>query len=183
MKTKSDNNHIFLIIIIFWGLSFSSCSKNSDSPKAEGYFMKFKIDGETVQFTETTAYTFDSPSQDPRYHYTINGGDGKAGFTINLSERLAIEENRIYNDTIIKKVPVAYMGYSPPDTTVYTHSSWIATINIQVALPCTVSISEVTDTNIKGTFSGEMLDIENNKSEEVTQGEFNVKRTILGITQ
>ncbi len=180
---KSKTNHIFLIIIIFLGLCTSNCSKSEDSPKAESYFMKFNIDGETFQFTETTAYTFDSPSQDPRYHYTINGGDGKAGFTINLSERSPIEEDRIYTDTIIKTVPVAYMGYSPPDTTVYTHSSWIATKNIQVALSCMVSISEITNTNIKGTFSGELLDIKNNKTEEVTEGEFNVKRTILGTTQ
>ncbi|WP_373517146.1 hypothetical protein [Pricia sp.] len=176
------------IVILLLTFAFSGCSKNSDDPiTVDGeYFMRFKTDGDAVAYTETSALSFDIPVRDPSYAYIISGGDGEAGFNLYISSTTPIEANKTYDEKIVfEDGPQAILGSSlTVNDTIYSYKSAITTPNGAIYLSCIIKITEVSDTNIKGTFSGELRDainVGNDTKIRITEGSFNSKRDFLGV--
>ncbi len=169
-----------LITLTLVALTLVGCSRSDNGVLSDQrYFLKFTIDGNKIEFTETTVYSFDIPTLLRSNSYSISGGDGDSGFTINLGALSPLAANDTFDESLLDSVPNGYLSYSLSNDSIYTYSSWITPPYESVILPCTVKISEVTDTNIKGTFFGEMRELRNENHVTVTNGSFNVKRVIL----
>lgn len=165
---------IFLLAMVL------GCSNDDDGTIApESFFFRFKLDGELIEFTETTVFSSSSQALGT-YHYSLNGGNGVSAFTINILNNSAIANGQNLGNTVLEETgtPQSYLSFASTGSDIYNYSSWLPySDGTEYILPCSVTIETVSSTNISGTFNGIMgMRDDPDQTFEVTEGRFTVKR-------
>lgn len=168
-------------LIVLCVLFIFGCSSDDGNNDSTGYFLKFNIGSETIEFFETSVFSTSNPSND-YYQYSLNAGDGNSGFTINIVNNVPIETGQELTEFSVVGggVPQSYLSYALPDDDTYTYSSWIVladNLPTVYVFSSSVNITNVTSNSISGTFSGTMGELYNESNTVmVTDGSFKVRR-------
>lgn len=165
---------IFLLAMVL------GCSNDDDGTIApETYFFRFKLDGELIEFTETSVFSSSSQSNGT-FHYSLNGGNGDSGFTINILNTVDISKGEHLDHTVLEETgtPQSYLSFASTGSEIYDYSSWLPySDGTEYLFPCSTIIESVDDSSISGTFNGIMgLRDDPDQTFEVTEGRFTVKR-------
>jgi hypothetical protein len=173
MKKTTFTKILFLGTIIFSVFALSSCKKNSDNPSS-GYYVKFKLDGNEKQYTETTAAVFNTTL--PVYSCALVGeklisGTVYEGMGINIFNDAAIAANVTYTDA-----EVASIG-APQATLLYTDSTGAQASSATAISPnVQVVITQMDASSVTGTFSGSISSLTGSSTQTVTEGTFHLPR-------
>jgi hypothetical protein len=162
-----------LLIICSTILFFASCKKDSGSG-GSNYYIKANIGGTEKTFTSTPlVIKFD---QTGAYSISLSAGAGGSSLE---SLGLQIEQSSgpitagTYSDDGNSDAVVGG-AYNPGSTDV--SDIYGAGLQISSTAPLKVTISEISDTKVSGTFSGEFFDNSGTGSNSlmITNGEFNL---------
>lgn len=162
-----------LSILVLAALFVSSCKKDNNSPN--GYYVKFKLDGNEKQYSQTTAAVFATAL--PIYSLALIGeqqvnGTVYEGMGINIYNDASIAANVTYTDQ-----EVVSLG-TPQAALLYTDAAGAQSSSVVLASPgVQVLITGLDDKTVSGTFSGTIASITDfSKTMVVTEGQFNLPR-------
>ncbi|SFQ52378.1 hypothetical protein SAMN05444277_11747 [Parafilimonas terrae] len=180
MKSKAllmKRTFAYFVFFAFALISFSACKKDSGSISGGGdYYMKFKRDGKEIKMTYTPQALFADVSSIGLYNGTFEAftSDGKTTMILIIYDPSPVAAGKTYTQDYLStaSLPQAQLAYTDETTTGYSSGSTILNPDAST----TVSISDRTDTYIKGTFSGKLLtsDYKGIKY-NITDGEFYLK--------
>lgn len=166
----------YFLFFAFALISFSACKKDSGSNSGGGYYIKFKRDGKEIKMTYSPQAVFADVSLIGLYNGTFEAftSDGKTTMLIIIYDASPVAAGKTYTQDFLStaSLPQAQLAYTDETTTGYSSGSTILNPDAST----TVSISDLTDTYIKGTFSGKLLtsDYKGIKY-TITDGEFYLK--------
>lgn len=195
MKTIFHKLTAAFFLVSFALLVLSSCKKSGGSGSSNGgsYYMKFKLNGVQVEFDSEPIAGISYSKADSLYtcviaaYKDVNSGL-KNAVTITIFSNSTIAAGVAYNDPAKAVGP---NGAPTPQNTIFYYDSTansyltmgaFADANGSVLLPGVVAdaqltISEMTSTYIKGTFSGTVYKSSTlNQYYSITEGEFYLKR-------
>jgi len=159
-----------LIIFSLTILLFTGCKKDEDNkgPSAVGYFIRFKADGQQVEFTNQTTLTAATGQSLSQYNAVVSGFSGNHNISVQMFDNEAIRTS-VYEgyENKVSYFEGALIGYGK-DGVIYGTNA----INPEV----TVNLTEWTATEAKGTFSGKVKATSASTEIAITEGEFYVKR-------
>lgn len=177
----------------------SQCKKSgtsgSGSPgggAGSGYYIKFDLDGTPLEYTDDAIATVTGINGDGLYgaalvaYKNVNAG-AKNAVTIPLFSSSPIAANTPYNDPVKatekngEMVPESVIFWDDSTGTAYLTAGTLSDANGNTPLPgvvanAQVTITELTATDVKGSFSGTVYRPDFAVSKSVTNGEFFLKR-------
>jgi hypothetical protein len=165
------------IAILFIALAFNSCKKSSDNSPS-GTSMKFTSNGTGISFNscvEVDATVGDQKQVLITGINITNGKPGTSSFELEIAHDVAtLKAGQTY--------PVASSFSQAESSTLFFFTSETGAFNTQPGNPQgAVSITEVTSTNVKGTFSGKLFAEDDFTGEHalytITNGSFTAKRS------
>ncbi len=161
---------ILLIIFPLTILLSNGCKKDDEDkgPLSTGYFIRFKADGQQVEFTNQAALTAATGQSLSQYNAVVSGFSGNHNISIQMFDNEAIRTS-VYEgyENKVSYFEGALIGYGR-DGVIYGTSG----VNPEV----TVSLTVWTATEAKGTFSGKVKATNASTEIAITDGEFFVKR-------
>lgn len=162
---------LILVVFVSGAFLFESCSK--DEADAGEYYMRFKANGNFVEYTYQLGLTAGFAQSGNQYVGTISGmDDASSNFSLLLYNLAPISET-------------TYSGYAVSvDGTVgvlFAHkekeSGAVFSSGVTADYDARVTLSEITETGVKGTFSG-IVKASGHSDMNITEGEFYVKRVL-----
>ncbi|HTR27962.1 MAG TPA: hypothetical protein VMH27_01760 [Puia sp.] len=176
-------------------LVLSQCKKSggSKSPNnGSGYYMKFNLDGKAVEYSSQPVAEVPKPNSDGLYsavliaYQNVNAGTPNS-ITIIVYSSSAIAANVAYNDpgkateTNGSQVPQSTVFWYDSSAAGYLTAGEFADASGNVLLSgvvanSMVTITELTGSDVKGTFSGTVYRSDFGKSDVITDGQFYLKR-------
>lgn len=168
---KTAGFFLVFTAIVFSLIFIISCSKDDETPGE--YFMRFKANGASVEYTNQLGLTAGFAQNGNQHVATISGwNDASSNFSLLLYNLAPITE-------------VTYSGYSVSvDGTVgvfFAHkekdSGAVFSSGVTTDFDASVTISEITETGVKGTFSG-LIKASGFSDITITEGSFFVKRVL-----
>lgn len=158
---------IQILFIALLSATFSSCSKD-DEPAENDYYVRFNASGQKVEFKVHGSLVAAFGQSGSNHNAVFTGYDATSNISLQVFDNKAI-------------TTATYTGYTLSDSSFigaligYTDKS--GTLYMQDALnPVTsISISEITATTVKGTFSG-TVKASGKTDISITNGEFYVWR-------
>jgi glutamate synthase domain-containing protein 3 len=169
METKNLTRRLFLLTTCFalFALATGSCKKD-DATDDGKYFIRFNANGSKVEFTVQGSLVAAFGQAGTQYNAVFTGGDAASNISLQVYDGKAIAAGTFSGYTITGGAVVgAIMGYSDNSGTLYTQGS--------VGSNASITISEITTTTVRGTFSG-TLKASGKTDIVVSQGEFYVWR-------
>lgn len=166
------NIRIFLLAFTLLSLT-TSCKKNSDKTE-DGYYLKFKVDGNWVSWTNALAELGKDLDDDTKTNFSFQGtsADMKQSFGISFQVDGASIGTGTYssNDYFM---PVDYVVTNGSSTTWYSDKDGGEPYSLY-----SVTLNNITETTIRGSFTGNFLadDSEDENIIAITEGEFYLKR-------
>jgi hypothetical protein len=158
--------YVFLAVAVFAFLS-GGCKKDDDAGSGT-YYMKFKVDGNRVEFNLQTAMVAAFAQSGTQYNAVISGSDGKRNVGLQVFDNKVISAGKYSGYTISNMAVVGtLMHYEDLNGTAYTQGSTNQDVE--------VTISEISSTTVKGNFKG-TLKSTGKANILVTDGEFFVWR-------
>ena len=169
MKNSGLKNH-FKLLVVFVALaavSLSGCKKDDDNGDGGQYYMRFKANGTTVEFKVQASLVAAFGHAENVYNAVFTGYDAESNISIQVHDGKAIEEKN-YSGYILSGSAFvgALIAYKDKAGTVYTQG---------VPGNASITVSEITATEVRGTFSG-TLKATGKDDVIITEGEFFVKR-------
>ena len=185
-----------LYLAAFLPFFFSNCKKSNsnsaNSSGSNGYYMRFKMGGSSVEYGSQAFAEIAHLSSNNLYtcvmaaYKDVNAG-AKNAVTITIFSADPIAAGVGYNDPL----KAAGSGGNVPETTIFWYDATGAgyltagslsdnTGNTRIAgvvANAKLTITELTSTYLKGTFSGTAYRSDFATSEVITEGEFYLKRT------
>ncbi|MFT4155888.1 hypothetical protein [Parafilimonas sp.] len=147
----------YAAFILFTHILFSACKKDSSGSSSGDYYMKFKRDGTEIKMTYIPQAFFTDVSSIGLYNCSLEAftSDGKTTLILMIYDPSAIAAGKTYMQDYFPSVAIvqAQMAYTDETATGYSSGSTISDPDAA----CIITISELTDTYIKGTFSGKLL--------------------------
>ena len=161
-------------IVILALFATTSCKKDGGS-SSSGYYVKFKLNGTQKQYSETTAAVFTDAFS--VHQCSMVGEETKSasiyeGMAISIYSDAAIAANVTYTDQIVASLgtPQATLLFTDSDGT-QTTSAFLSNANVKV------TITQMDDKTVTGTFSGNIGDISDiSGNESITEGQFHLPR-------
>ncbi len=168
MKVKILNFRAMILIlgIVFSSLVFNSCKK--DATSGDGYVMRFYVDGSKVEFTGQGSLVAAFAQSGTIFNAVFTGYTANSNMGLQIFDNKAIGATTYSGYGIVGSSIVGVLiSYEDTDGTVYTQGTGTT--------DATITISEITDTTVRGTFSGTLK--ANGKPDiKITNGEFFVWR-------
>lgn len=181
--------------IILLSLVFSSCKKSSssgDPNSSSGYYMRFKLNGAQVEYTSQAFAGLSQVKGDSIYtavlvaYKDVNAGT-KNAVTITVFTKGPLATGIGYNDPLKTRkangdlLPQTVIFWYDSTATGYLTAGTLSDASGNVPLPGVVAnakltITDLTSTYVKGTFSGTVYRSDFAKSASITDGEFNLRR-------
>ena len=166
--------NIRTLLLAFTLLSLvSSCKKNSDKTE-EGYYLKFKVDGNWVTWTNALSELGKDLDDDTKTNFSVQGtsADMKESFGISFQ----VDGTSINTGTYSSNdyfMPVDYTITNGSSTTWYSDKDGSEPYSVY-----SVTLNNITETAIKGSFTGNFLadDSVEENTIAITEGEFYLKR-------
>lgn len=166
--------NIRTLLLAFTLLSLvSSCKKNSDKTE-EGYYLKFKVDGNWVTWTNALSELGKDLDDDTKTNFSVQGtsADMKESFGISFQ----VDGTSINTGTYSSNdyfMPVDYTITNGSSTTWYNDKDGGEPYSVY-----SVTLNNITETAIKGSFTGNFLadDSVEETTIAITEGEFYLKR-------
>ena len=193
MNSSSFRSALYIAVIL--PFFFSNCKKSSgpgNGSGGSGYYMKFKMGGSSVEYDSQAFAEIAHLTSNNLYscvmaaYKDVNAGL-KNAVTVTIFSASPIAANVGYND------PLKAQGSSGPvpETTIFwydaTGTGYLTAGSLSdntgntplagVVANAKLTITELTSTYIKGTFSGTAYRSDFTTSEAITEGEFYLKRT------
>ncbi len=152
-------------VVIFVLFMISACSK--DGVEDGSYRVKFKANGTTVEFNSQFTSTASFGQSGNQYVAVFTGYDAESNISIQVHDGKAIEAKN-YSGYVStgSGFSGALIAYKDKAGTVYTQG---------VPGNASITVSEITATEVRGTFSG-TLKATGKDDVMITDGEFFVKR-------
>ncbi|MCE7053113.1 hypothetical protein LZF95_00395 [Algoriphagus sp. AGSA1] len=182
---------VFAAVLIA-GLSSVGCSKDSDANPQPEYYFRFKVDGSTVDYSDLVSQAFYPGTTSVNYYVEESDIYQSMIFsTANVNEvlknalqivtwhREPFSVNVTYSTTgsaSSQNVPHFFQfGYYDSSGTLYfaREQSYYEPISL-TATDATIRFTEISDTRIKGTFSGMLHNHNQTVWITITEGEFQV---------
>jgi hypothetical protein len=179
-------------------LTLSHCKKsggpNSGGGNNSGYYMKFNLNGKAVEYDSEPIAELNKVNSDGLYsavllaYQNVNAGT-KNEVTITVFSSTAIAANVAYDDpqkateTNGSQVPEATIFWEDSTGTGYLSAGEFSDANGNMIISglvanCKLTITELTSSDLKGTFSGTVYNSGNlSVSDVITDGEFYLRRT------
>lgn len=161
-------------LLLLLGLAIfllNSCKKDQTNSNAYSYFMKFDVDGKTIEFTtqaSLVAAFSSSGTTVKQYNALFTGYNSNSNMGLQIFDGNAITTGTYTGYTIVNSAVVGVLiGYQDTSGTLYTQG----TTNSDAV----ITISEMTTSTVKGTFSG-TLKATGKSDISVTNGQFYVWR-------
>lgn len=167
--------YTFSVLLLLFGLTtVSSCSKENDADEKEEheYYISFQANGKLVEFRNQPLLMAGFAEQGGYYLGGITGsGENGSNFGFVIVNDSPVTKGTYSSLTVLSggKTGVLF-AYKQKDSEVIYSSSDIIT-----ALLSTVTITELTEEFVRGTFSGKVK-ASDNPDISITNGEFFVKR-------
>jgi len=168
MRDKNLKNRLIFIIlaIVIFTVVIVGCKK--EEAGSNGYWIKFKVDGSQVEFTLQSSLVAAFAQAGTQYNAVISGSDSKSHVGLQVYDNKAIVANKYSGYTILNGAVVGVlMHYADASGVVYNQS--VTNSNLEI------TISELTATAVRGTFSG-TLKATGKTDIAITSGEFYVWR-------
>jgi hypothetical protein len=166
VRFKKQVIYVFLAIAVF-AFVLIGCKKDDDAGSGV-YRMKFKVDGNQVEFNLQTALVAAFGQSGSQYNSVISGSDSKSNVGLQVFDNKIIATGKYSGYTISNSAVVgALMHYQDLNGTVYTQGT--------VSPDIEITINEINDTTVKGTFRG-TLKSTGKANISITDGEFFVWR-------
>lgn len=163
--TKQRLTATFFYLVVFT-LLFNGCKK--DQSTQGGYLMKFDVNGKTVEFTGQASLVAAFSNTGNQYLGVFTGYDANSNMGLQVYDNKAIVPGTFSGYTISNSAIVGVLiGYQDTSGTQYTQG----TTNSDAV----ITISELTATTVRGTFSG-TLKAAGKSDISVTNGQFYVWR-------
>lgn len=162
---------LILVVLVSGAFLFESCSKDEETPGE--YYMRFKANGTLAEYTNQLGLAASFAQSGNQYFLTISGwNDASTNFSVVLYNLAPISES-------------TYSGYvASVDGTVgvlFAHkekeSGAVFSSGVTADYDARVTLSEITETGVKGTFSG-TVKASGHSDISITEGEFFVKRVL-----
>ncbi len=172
---KNSIKYILLPTLLLFGIMlFYGCAKDdeADKKKEPEYFIRFKANDKLVEYNDQPLLMAGFAQKDGYYLGGITGSEESGStFGFVIMSDIPITKDTYSSLTVLSggKTGVLF-AYKPKDSEVIYSSSDILT-----ALLSVVTITELTDEIVKGTFSGKVK-AKDNPNINITNGEFFVKR-------
>lgn len=148
-------------------LVLSSCS-TTNSKNNGGYVMRFKANGNTVEFTVQASLTAAFGQSSNQYNGLFTGYDANSDISLQVFDDKTISESTYTGYTIVGSAVIGTLiSYQDDTGTVYTQGSGSS--------DATVSITQITSKTVRGTFSG-TLKASGKPDMAITGGQFYVWR-------
>lgn len=148
-------------------LLFSLGSCSDDDNGGSSYFLRCKINGAQIEFTQEATLTASFAQSGEQHNGLFTGYDETANVSLQVFDGKSITEGTYTAFTLSGSIFVgALIGYSD-NGTLYSPDA----LNSDVV----ITIAEMTSTTVRGTFSG-TLGASGKPDVKLTQGEFLVKR-------
>lgn len=183
--------------LILLAFTLSHCKKSggsgSSSGNSGGYYLKFNLNGNAIDYTSVPAANLPAVNSDGLYsavlvaYQNIDNG-AKNAVTITIFSSTAIAANVAYADpqkateTNGSQVPEATVFWDDSTGTGYLTAGLLSDANGNVPIAGVVAdakvmFTELTSTYVKGSFSGTIYNSGNfSEYNSVTDGEFYLKR-------
>lgn len=163
--TKQRLTATFFYLVVFT-LLFNGCKK--DQSTQGGYLMKFDVNGKTVEFTGQASLVAAFSNTGNQYLGVFTGYDANSNMGLQVYDNKAIVPGTFSGYAISNSAIVGVLiGYQDTSGTQYTQG----TTNSDAV----ITISELTATTVRGTFSG-TLKAAGKSDISVTNGQFYVWR-------
>jgi hypothetical protein len=162
---------LILVVLVSGAFLFESCSKEDEA--SGEYFMRFKANGASVEYINQLGLSASFAQSGNQYFLTISGwNDASSNFSLLLYNLAPITEN-------------TYSGYTVSvDGTVgvlFAHkekeSGAVFSSGVTADYDARVTLSEITGTGVKGTFSG-TVKASGHPDITISEGSFFVKRVL-----
>lgn len=154
-------------------LLFSSCKKETADPKEE-YYLKFKIDGNWVTWTNALSELGPDLDDATKTNFSFQGtsADTKQSFGLSFQ----VDDNSITTGTYSSNdyfMPIDYITTDGGSTIWYSDRDGGEPYSVY-----SVTLNDITETAVKGSFTGNFLadDSEEENTIAITEGEFFLKR-------
>jgi hypothetical protein len=162
----------FLALAIFFAsiTLITSCAKDEDPGE---YFMRFKANGNLIEYTNQLGLTAGFAQSGNQHVGTISGwNDASSNFSVLLYNLAPISETTYsgYSASVDGVVGVLFV-YKEKETGVVFSSG------VDAEFDATTTITEMTDTGVKGTFRG-TIKAAGQSDISITEGSFFVKRAL-----
>lgn len=148
-------------------LLVGSCKKD-DNTDSGAYVMSFKVDGKLVEFKVQASLVAAFGHADNVYNAVFTGYDPDSNISLQIFDGKEIVAATYTGYGLVGgSIVGAVIGYSDKSGTLYTQYA--------VNSDATITISEITSSTVRGTFSGKLRS--NGKSDiSITEGKFYVWR-------
>jgi hypothetical protein len=184
-----------LALLLF---TFSMCKKTNSngggSGNSGGYYLKFNLNGTAVDYESSAAAELNKLNSDGLYSavleaykdFTIGSTTNEITITLfsaNPITTTTYEDPHKADETNGSQVPQAEVFWEDSTATGYLTAGALADSNGNIPIAgmvanAQVTITELTSTDLKGTFSGTLYNSTNfTVVEAITNGEFYLKRT------
>ncbi|WP_372948886.1 hypothetical protein [Mariniphaga sp.] len=159
------------LTILISGILLVSCSKDDETPGE--FYMRFKANGTLVEYTNQLGLSAGFAQSGNQYVATISGwNDASSNFSLLLYNNAPITESTFsgYSVSVDGTVGVL-LAHKEKDSGAVFSSGVTADYDARVTL------SEITETGVKGTFSG-LIKATGQSDISITEGTFFVKRVL-----
>jgi hypothetical protein len=158
----------FIGCIALFSILVGSCKTDEDDNSNSGYFIRFKANGTQVEFKEQTSLVAAFAKSGIQHNGVFSGGKNLSNIVLQVFDNKAIEATTFTGYTISGSSIVAELiSYNDNTGANYTQGS--------VGSNATITISEITATTVRGTFSSTVKSA-GKPDISITQGEFFVWR-------
>lgn len=172
---KNSAYFLFLFIFSISSLTFAGCSKDDDDPEeglAGNYFIEFEADGNEFRFSDQETVFSHAVFEDDEHVLVIGGIEDSLSLSLAIYDDEPVNEG-MYNNTYmndeddLRKVVLVI--------TRFANSEYMSFASVDNDI--TVSITDLTQSYVKGTFSGTVTHLQLEDSEvSITNGSFTVPR-------
>jgi len=164
---------IALLLIYFSSLFFAACKKNSDSKPT--YYMKADIGGTEKTYATNAEATRSGLG---RFYFltmrAIAGNNSSEGLILSIEQLIDTFTTGTYTERASNDYDVTgtYNPGSSDPSAVFETDGLLGALG----MPLKITISEISDTQVAGTFSGEFFGRNGSDSNSIliTDGEFNL---------
>jgi hypothetical protein len=162
---------LILVVLVSGAFLFESCSKEDEDPGE--YFMRFKANGTLVEYTNQLGLSAGFAQSGNQYVGTISGwNDASTNFSLLLYNQAPITESTYsgYAVSVNGTVGVLFAHKEKESGDVFSSG-------VTADYDARVTLSEITETGVKGTFSG-LIKAAGHPDITITEGSFFVKRVL-----
>ncbi len=158
---------IQILVLLFLAVTSGSCSKDDETAESE-YYVRFNANGQKLEFTLQGAVLAAFGQSGNQYNAAFTGGNTNSNVSLQVFDNKAITTATYSRYVLTGSAFIgAIIGYQDNSGTLFTQGA----VNPNTS----ITISAITSTTVKGTFSG-TVKAAGKPDISITNGEFYVWR-------